>query len=228
MQIVQQCSPLKPGPVSRSTPRSGVPGGPTGTREAAAARTVTAAAPCRAGAGEGAPRRPPSPTCTLPRTAQRLQRAANGRAAGGALRGARANERAGPRRGRDRAPTTLGLSAALITFSEGGEGSLRPGPPPPPPPPPLRAGPRRCHKMFDGCLLSLVFPCLLLWGLDAGTGSASILRVPVPGGADSPRTWRPPVGTGRAADPLRGRSPALQHGSLQAPAFSFPVLSLLL
>uniref|UniRef100_A0A8C9L6R6 ADAM metallopeptidase with thrombospondin type 1 motif 17 n=1 Tax=Pavo cristatus TaxID=9049 RepID=A0A8C9L6R6_PAVCR len=43
------------------------------------------------------------------------------------------------RRGRARAPTTLGLSAALITFSEGGEGSLRPGPLPPPPPPPLRA-----------------------------------------------------------------------------------------
>lgn len=44
----------------------------------------------------------------------------------------------------------------------------------------LRSAPRRCRKMFDGCLLPLVFPCLLLLGgTDAATGSAAL-----------PRRWR--------------------------------------
>lgn len=113
-------------------------------------------------------------------------------------------------RGRGRAPTTPGLAAAPITFSEGGEGAPRPALPPPPP---LWAGPRRCRKMFDGCLLPLVFPCLLLWGLDAGTGSASLPPAPrrrrppfPPGGADRVRGAPAPGGRRRAG--ACGGSPA--------------------
>lgn len=79
--------------------------------------------------------------------------------------------------------TTLGLSAALITFSKGWRASLRLAPPP-------RAllfrrdrqgGLLLPSTMCDGALLPpLVLPLLLLlvWGLDSGAGNAPSTPAP--------------------------------------------------
>lgn len=88
-----------------------------------------------------------------------------------------------PRRRRGLGFTTLGLSAALITFSKGWRASLRLAPPP-------RAllfrrdrqgGLLLPSTMCDGALLPpLVLPLLLLlvWGLDSGAGNAPSTPAP--------------------------------------------------
>lgn len=163
------------------------------------------------------PRAPPSPLSPPLRPAPSAR--SQWESAGRGPRGTRANESAGPRGGAWPGAHHAGAVGADYFFR--GRGGLSP-PGLPPPSPPLRAGPRRCHKMFDGCLLPLVFPCLLLWGLDAGTGSATLPWLPAPA-SPSPAALTPwpagPVGRAVGAGPGRQRAGADRRACTGSPAW---------
>uniref|UniRef100_A0A8C9EY67 ADAM metallopeptidase with thrombospondin type 1 motif 17 n=1 Tax=Pavo cristatus TaxID=9049 RepID=A0A8C9EY67_PAVCR len=79
--------------------------------------------------------------------------------------------------------------------------------------------------MFDGCLLPLVFPCLLLWGLDAGTAGGAELEVVIPERVALERIHLlPPAGRGdrggarRRRELLRPREAAGEALLLRLPA----------
>ncbi|NXJ13854.1 ATS17 metalloproteinase, partial [Odontophorus gujanensis] len=79
--------------------------------------------------------------------------------------------------------------------------------------------------MFDGCLLPLVFPCLLLWGLDAAAAGGAELEVVIPERVEPERIHLlPPAGPGdrggarRRRELLRPREAARETVLLRLPA----------